>query len=75
MNSGLILGIFSILAGCYGLLSWYSYKEDEIKKDEMVVDKKWAYIPKKARKKQSLQTGIVFLVLGLYLTIRELFFK
>jgi len=37
MNSGLILGIFLLVLGCYGLLSWYSYKENDIKNDEIVV--------------------------------------
>jgi hypothetical protein len=75
MNSELILGIFLFVLGCYGLLSWYSYKDKYIQNDELAVEKKWSYIPQKARKRKSLEGGIVFLILGSYLLIKELFFK
>jgi hypothetical protein len=40
----------------------------------MFENKKWGYIPKKARKRKSLEGGIAFLILGSYLLIKELFF-
>jgi len=74
MNSGLILGILLLVLGCYGILSWYSYRENDIKNDEMLENKKWSYISKKVRKRKSLEGGIAFLILGSYLLIKELFF-
>ena len=74
MNNGFILGIFLLVLGCYGILSWFSYKENDIKKKKIIKNKKWGYIPKKARKRKSLAGGIAFLILGSYLLIKELFF-
>lgn len=74
MNEKIFVGIFSLIAGIYGFISWYSYKEKDIKEDEVIIPaKRRNYIPKKSRKQQSLFTGVVLSILGLYILLSELF--